>query len=175
MPNPLLSKSPPRGADTQTIRILSDHGLCAGAEFLHGDTRVRLERVDQDGNADLRSLRADSLLSVRNPDGSSGRTTTEWMRTEYGAGRLTAIGPIPEGGGERQARVMRLTTTAAHLTSGKAKWRKSLSRRATMDAVKKTDGACDHWLAAHFGRVKGDIAHPRPSGSSLRRWMRRLE
>ena len=174
MPNPLLPKPASQRADAQKVRILSDLGLCAGAEFLHGDTRVRLERVDQDDNVDLRSQRTNSLLSVRNPDGSVGRTTVEWMRTEYGAGRLTAIGPIPEGAGERQRRFLLLDETIASLKDDKAKWRMSLSWRASIDAVKSTDGACEDWLDAHYGHVKGDFAHPRPSGSSLRRWIRRL-
>lgn len=151
-----------------------DYGLCVGREFWHLKVRVRLERIEADGGVDLRNLRTGALVSLRSPDGSMARTTVEWMRREYAAHRLASIGKLPEGVSERQANALLLDVDVATRKDGKARWRHSLAWRAISDEVVRTDTACDTWLRENYGRQPGDLAFARPSGSSLKRWIKRL-
>lgn len=172
MTNPLFD--PPRPAhDAQALAI--DYNLAVGAEFLYFGKRIRLERLEGDGSVDLRNLATNALLSVKNSDGSTSRPTVEWMRQAYAAHQLATFGSVPEDASRRQARFLLLDANVAEAKDGKVRWRASLAWRALADEVKNTDAATAAWLDAHYGRQPGDLAFPKPSPSSLRRWMRRLK
>ena len=170
--DPLAPLPAPLRYDPRADRL--EYGLTVGREFWHGKTRIRLERVEADGGVDLRSARTGALVAVRNPDGSTSRTTVEWMRLEYAAGRLASMATLPESASERQARFLSMDASVASVRDRKSTWRHSLAWRACADETTSTDAACETWLEANYGRQPGDLVHPRPSGSTLRRWMRAL-
>lgn len=170
--DPLAPLPVPLQHDSRIGRL--DYGLSIGSEFWHGRMRLRLERVEADGGVDLRSARTGAVVNVRNPEGSTSRTTVEWMRTEYAAGRLVSVVALPENATERQARFLSMDASIAAVRDRKATWRHSLAWRACTDETVCTDAACETWLAVNYGRRPGDLAYPKPSGSTLRRWMRTL-
>lgn len=170
--DPLASLPVPLRYDPRADRL--EYGLTAGREFWHGKTRLRLERVEADGGVDLRSCRTGALVVIRNPDGSTSRTTVEWMRLEYAAERLASSVLLSESASERQARFLSMDASIATARDRKSTWRHSLAWRACTDKITSTDAACETWLAANYGRQPGDLVYPKPSGSSLRRWMRAM-
>lgn len=170
--DPLAPPPAPYQNDPRADRL--DYGLRTGQRFWHVKTRIVLERVEADGGLDLRNTATGALVVVRNPDGSTARPTVEWLRTEYAAGRLRSIVPSAETASERQARFLAMDASTASVRDAKVAWRHSLAWRACTDDVVCTDDACAEWLSNNHGRQPGDLAFPRPSGSSLRRWMRSL-
>lgn len=152
-----------------------EYGIAIGHEFWHGTIRLRVERVEADGGVDLRNSRTGALVTIRNPDGSTSRTTVEWMRLEYAAGRLVSVVPSAESVSERQQRFLSMDASIAVARDRKSTWRRSLAWRASTDEVLSSDAACGAWLDGNYGRQPGDLAYPRPHGSSLRRWMRALD
>ncbi len=170
--DPLAASPTPLAHDRRADGL--DYGLAAGREFWHGTARVRLERIEADGGLDLRSSKTGALLVVRNPDGTTARPTVEWLRAEYAAGRLSSVVGSKETVSERQARFLSMDASSASIRDAKATWRHSLAWRASSDRVVCTDASCAEWLAANYGILPGDLAFPRPSGSSLRRWMRAM-
>lgn len=96
------------------------------------------------------------------------------MRLEYAAGRLASLVTLPENATERQARFLSMDASIASARDRKSTWRHSLVWRACTDEIASTDAAADTWLDANYGRQPGDLVSPKPSGSSLRRWMRAM-
>jgi putative transposase len=170
--DPLASLPVPLRYDPRADRL--EYGLTVGREFWHGKTRLRLERVEADGGVDLRSATTGALVVVRNPDGTTSRTTVEWMRSEYAAERLASRVTLPETATERQARFLSMDASIASVRDRKSTWRHSLAWRACTDEIASTDAAAETWLETNYGRQPGDLVLPRPSGSSLRRWMRAM-
>lgn len=168
--DPLALPPPPLTHDPRADRF--DYGHLVGHQFWHNKARVRLERIEADGGVDLRNSRTGALIVIRNPDGTTGRPTLEWMRLEHGAGRLDSIFKPTESASERQARFLAMGVSVANARDRKSTWRHALAWRAATDKTKSTDAACDVWLDTNYGRLPGDLAFARPSASSLRRWMR---
>ena len=169
--DPFAPLPAPLRSDPRADRL--EYGLKVGAQFWHGKTRLRLERIEADGSVDLRNASTGALVVIKNPDGSTSRTTVEWMRLEYAAGRLATLVAAGETVSERQQRFLAMDASVASKRDQKVMWRESLAWRAGTDGVTATDAACDSWLDANYGRQPGDLTHARPSGSSLRRWMRK--
>jgi hypothetical protein len=152
--------------------------LAAGTHFRCQDRNVRLERVHDGGDdapVELLDLKTLALLKVRDEiTGEIVAPTVAWMREAYAAGILHISGGI-ESAEKRQARYALLDPDACADRDGKARFRFSLAWRACSDQVKKTDADFANWLNDNFGKENSDLAFPRPSASTLRRWVRSLE
>ena len=151
-------------------------GLAANTLYRAEGRKVRLEVVHDNGVVELRDLNTLGLLQVRNP--SSGELmapTLDWMREAYAAGLLTPVVSQAESAATRQARFAVLDRDACADRDKKSLWRFQLAWRALRDEVVRTDAGVNSWLDNTFGSEPGDTDYKRPSGSSLRRWMRALD
>lgn len=150
--------------------------LTTGMQFQCEGRSVRLERAHANGVVELLDLTTLSLLQVRNPrDGTLSAPTIEWMREAYAEGMLCLSGVSPESAADRQRQYETLDPDACAHLDRKSVWRYQLAYRASQDEILKTEAGAAAWLAENYGRVDGGKAFPKPSPSSLRRWIRTLE
>lgn len=154
------------------------HSIClpAGMHFRCDGREVRLEQVHDSGVVELRDLTTLGLLQVRDRQtGDLTAPTIEWMRDAYKGGMLYLASSQRESAAERQRRYEKLDPDACAELDPKSIWRFQLAYRAAKDDILKTDAGAAAWLDDNYGQEEDDTAFPRPSSSSLRRWIRSLE
>lgn len=161
-------------APTDPRIVLLDHGLAAGGTYRWRNETVRIERINPDQTVEMRSLRTNAPIRLRNADGSMADPTVEWMRQAHANGELFSLGPVPQDAATRQARYLLLDQTADDARDTRTRWRYRLAWRAAACEMVKTDAAAGTWLAANYGMEKSDFEYPMPSAASLRRWVRTL-
>lgn len=151
-------------------------GLSVDAEFRCDGRDVRLQRIRNDGVVELLDLKTLSYVQIVDPEtGEKRAPTIEWMREAYKQGMLYQIGLGNFDACERQKQYEKLDPDACQDLDPKSVWRFRLAFRAAKSGINKTDEGAAIWLADNYGLVEGDTDFPRPSPSSLRRWMRALE
>lgn len=151
-------------------------GLAVDAEFRCDGRDVRLQRIRNDGVVELIDLKTLSFVQTVDPEtGERTAPTIEWMREAYKQGMLYQIGLGDIDACERQRQYEKLDPDSCKDLDPKSVWRFRLAFRAAKAGIAKTDEGAAIWLADNYGSAEGDTDFPRPSPSSLRRWMRDLE
>jgi putative transposase len=149
--------------------------LAIGTLLRIDEHTVRFDKVNEDGSIDLFDLDAKYLLAVVDEEnGTQSPPTSEWLRDMYAAGRLV-VTDAKQRSQTKQAQVNEFDPDLCHDRDPKATQRISLAYRIAKDKVRKTDDAYDAWLAENYGKDERDLAFPRPSASTARKWVRKLE
>ena len=113
-------------------------------------------------------------LQYRDPEtGEKQPFTLAILRDLYAIGKASFSGE-PESATERQGRFATMDPHAIIDRDPKARWKANLAQRALQSRVKRTDRECRNFLEDHYGTEQGDFDYPKPSPSTLRRWMSKL-
>lgn len=165
----------PFASAPQVIGAILNPGLAAGGYYRVGDKTVQLARVNDNGTVDLIDQVTGHALQIRCEDtGDAIAPTIAWLRERYRAGDLVPI-DAAKTAADRQGRMALLDPDSRVDADPKSSWRFSLASRAMADEVPLTDADCNEWLERQYGRDKQDLSFKRPSGNSLRRWIRQLK
>lgn len=113
-------------------------------------------------------------LQYRDPEtGEKQPFTLAILRDLYAIGKAS-FSSEPESATERQGRFATMDPHAIIDRDPKARWKANLAQRALQSGVKRTDRECRDFLEDHYGTEQGDFDYPKPSPSTLRRWMSKL-
>ena len=165
----------PYTAAASVSAAIMNPGLAAGGLYRVEGRTVRLERVHDSGVVELVDQLTLGTLQVKCPStGTAIAPTIEWLRERYREGALVPL-ETPVTPPQQQGQYALLDPDALVDGDPKATWRHSLAMRAMADEALLTDHACEVWLDDNYGKEISDFAFKRPSGATLRRWMRSLK
>lgn len=151
--------------------------LPLGSLFTHGDRKLRYTGMADDEIVNLIDVRTGGPVQILDEKtGERVLASVPWMLNEYKGGILRPLALAPGQSTDEQRRCLAaLDPDACEDRDPRSTWRFGIAFRAAAASIPKTDHAYEIWLDENYGHADGDLKFPRPSGSSLRRWIRYLE
>ncbi|HEX8450263.1 MAG TPA: integrase [Allosphingosinicella sp.] len=151
--------------------------LPIGAQFIHKDRKLRYTGMADDEIVNIIDVRTGGPVQILDEKtGQRMSATLPWMLQEFKEGILRPLAPpLGQSTDERHRCFAALDPDACEDRDQRSTWRFGLAFRAAAANIPKTDQAYEIWLDENYGHADGDLKFPRPSGSSLRRWIRYLE
>lgn len=151
---------------------LASVGIAAGMLLDVKGRYVKIEKIHDNGVLEIIDQLTMAPIQIRSEkSGEPISPTLDWLRERYIAGEVRPVEPI-EIAFSLDGRDHLLDPDRLLERDPDARWRRGLCGRAHEAGVPRTDHDLDEWLNASFGNHADDEGKQRPSGSTLKRWIR---
>lgn len=156
----------------ESILPLGSVGIAAGTLFEIDGRYVKIKKIHDHGVLEIVDQLTMVQIEIRSEiSGERISPTLDWLRERYIAGEVRPVEPA-EIAFKTAGRTDLMDPERLLDRDPDARWRRGFIARAYESKTPRTDSDLGTWINEEFGRHPDDNGRTRPSGSTLKRWIR---